>query len=273
MLFLVPLLARLLVAVGDMIVKFFKSHKTGQTIALVLEIIFIVAALIVAIIPKDIHLPLGARAYGIFAVVIIALLMIPTLAAYTDKDITGLMGNFSSFMLGEQLSKLEKQRTDLEAQRHQQETSLTSSDATTEQGLNLFGTDLQLNLNELREYYLINKSQARTSFVIGVIAVLLGLGAILVGVGLLFAGSAQKHHIAVATVTAVAGLLGQFIGGSCLYLFNKAQDQSSHYYDRLTELQGILLAVRLAGTINTGGLADTTRQQIILALIKNDPKK
>jgi len=177
----------------------------------------------------------------------------------------------SSLFVGVQLSRLEEQRKDLEnEQRIQQSEGSVDGDGTQQQQqrLQLFGTNLQLNLTELREYYLINKSQARTSFWVGVLAVLLGLGAILVGVGLLFAGSSQKHHIAVATVTAVAGLLGQFIGGTCLYMFKKSQDQSTHYYDRLTELQGILLAVRLAETITQANDANKTRQEIIAALIR-----
>lgn len=257
------LIERLLLSAFSGIVSYFKRHKTARNWALGILGVLFLACVILAIPPLSIgHYRL--RPYAIFVAVISGLLLLPTLYSYANEDIAALVGKLSSFLVGVQLSQLQDQRRDLEDQRDQQE---KEPDAGTQQRLHLFGTSLRLNLNELREYYLINKSQARTSFWVGVLAVILGLGAILVGVGLLFAGASQKHHIAVATLTAVAGLLGQFIGGTCLYMFKKSQDQSTHYYDRLTELQGILLAVRLAETITKEDAADKTRQQIIAALI------
>jgi hypothetical protein len=79
----------------------------------------------------------------------------------------------------------------------------------------ILSTSLELNLNQLREYYAINKKQSKSSFRMGVVSVLLGLIAILIGVGFLYARPDTEGNVQIATVTAVAGLLGQFIGGSC----------------------------------------------------------
>lgn len=125
-------------------------------------------------------------------------------------------------------------------------------------------SSLELNLNHLSEYYTINKSQARASFRMGVLSVLLGLCAILVGVGLLYRSG--DGNLTVATLSAVAGLLAQFIGGSCFYLYKKSQDQTNRFYDGLTSIQGRMLAIRLCDQIQDSDLRDVTRQSLIRQL-------
>jgi hypothetical protein len=126
-------------------------------------------------------------------------------------------------------------------------------------------SSLDLNLNHLSEYYAINKSQARASFRMGVTSVLLGLVVLIFGVGLIYRGT--DSQVTVAMLSTIAGVLSQFIGGSCFYLYKKAQDQSGHFYDQLTKLQGTMLAVRLCEQLSTVEIRDATLQSLIDKLV------
>ena len=261
-----------LVALTDAIANALRSHKGLRNLILVVSVVCLAVALAIAIDPLAFRLSISFRPAAIITSIIFAYTGISSLLAYTELRLTQLANvrqqQSVSYVLGDQLRELSEERKTLEQRLADQ--SGSEAQRTPGEEKELFGANLELNLNQLKEYYVINKSQARSSFRMGVTAVLLGLVAILVGVGLLYAGGGQRNHIGVAIATAVAGLLGQFIGGSCFYLFNKAQDQSVHYYDRLTELQGTLLAVHLVESITNPELADVSRQQIALALIKSD---
>lgn len=264
---------KILIALADAAANALRARKVLRNSVLIACMLSLSGALVVAINPEAVNLKLSARTPAIVTAVAIFLILATCLLAYTDLRLSqvtiSLQQKSVSHVLGDQLRDLGQERKVLEKRLIDQ--SVPSELPPNSKKEDLFDANLELNLNQLREYYVINKSQARSSFRMGVTAVLLGLIAILVGVGLIYAGGG-KNHIGVAIATAVAGLLGQFIGGSCFYLFNKAQDQSVHYYDRLTELQGTLLAVQLAGSITELEIADSTRQQIVFALIKASPQ-
>jgi hypothetical protein len=263
----------LVIALTDRIAATLRLRKGFRNYALIILGFLFVAALIIAIDPPLFRLPITARGPAIGAAVVLFYLVASVLLAYTDLKLANVTDNLQrrsiSHVLGDQLFELGEERKVLEQRLTDRSPSESGASPEKEE---LFDASLELNLNQLREYYVINKSQARSSFRMGVASVLLGLSAILVGVGLVYAGGGGKTHIGVAVVTAVAGLLAQFIGASCFYLFNKAQEQSIHYYDRLTELQGTLLAVQLAGSITKTDLADATRQEIVFALVKWTPE-
>jgi hypothetical protein len=71
---------------------------------------------------------------------------------------------------------------------------------------------IQLSLNQLNEYYTINKSQARNSFSFSVSAVVFGLATTIGGIWIFYLG--DNPRVDVAVITSLSGVLLQFIGGA-----------------------------------------------------------
>jgi hypothetical protein len=126
-------------------------------------------------------------------------------------------------------------------------------------------TRLDLNLNQISEYYTINKGQARSSFRFGVLSSVVGLIALLSGIGMFFFGSGKK--VAPAALSSVGGLLAQFIGASALYMYRKSMDQLNIFFDRLARLQDTMLSILLCDQISDSELQNTVRHELIQALI------
>lgn len=129
-------------------------------------------------------------------------------------------------------------------------------------------SNLELNLNQISEYYTINKSQARNSFRIGASAVILGFGTILAGVGMVyFKDGSAGTSLTVPILTSVAGVIGQFIGAYCFYLYNQSSKQVATFYGRLSQVQDTMLAVKLCDMLEDQSKRGSTIVRIISALI------
>ncbi|MDD2775314.1 MAG: hypothetical protein PHU06_05110 [Gallionella sp.] len=70
---------------------------------------------------------------------------------------------------------------------------------------------IQLSLNQLNEYYTINKSQARNSFTFSVFAIIVGLATLLGGIWIFYLR--ETPRVELTAITSIAGILTQFIGG------------------------------------------------------------
>lgn len=124
---------------------------------------------------------------------------------------------------------------------------------------------LELNLNQIAEYYTINKSQSRNSFRFGVGAVTAGM--VLLAVAIAVYLSDESGRLTPATITAVSGVLVQFIGGSAMYLYNKSLGLLNMFYERLADLQETMLAVILTDQISDEGRKDDVRAELIRSLM------
>src|SRR5262249_36326180 len=71
---------------------------------------------------------------------------------------------------------------------------------------------IQLNLNQLSEYYTINKSQARNSFRASVTAIIIGFITIIVGIWFFYFSEHPNQNLTYMSV--IGGVLVQFIGGA-----------------------------------------------------------
>ncbi len=67
---------------------------------------------------------------------------------------------------------------------------------------------LELNLNQIAEYYTINKSQARSSFRFGVFSVTAGLATLVIAVVVFL--SDKSGRVTPAAITGISGVLVQF---------------------------------------------------------------
>jgi len=131
----------------------------------------------------------------------------------------------------------------------------------------------------LNEYYAANISQAGTIFWASLLAMSAGFAIIFVGVVLAGINSTA------ALVTAIAGVLSQFVGATFLVVLRSTQAQSTAYAANLTEFgmhqlraadeqRSIALGLQLIDEISSDGasaLANQTRAAIALGLIVKDP--
>jgi hypothetical protein len=104
---------------------------------------------------------------------------------------------------------------------------------------------LRLDLTKLNQYYVINQSQARSSFGWAVFSMLLGFGTIISGIWLFYLRGGQGDTF-MASLTTAAGCVVNFVSALFLYLHAKTQSRSLHYYEQLSRLQHLSIAIRLA---------------------------
>jgi hypothetical protein len=102
---------------------------------------------------------------------------------------------------------------------------------------------IRLNLNQITEYYTINKNQAKRSFNFSTLVILLGFITIIAAILLPFLKENQKPEISI--ISAISGMLLQFIGGANFVLYNRTVEQSNRFYKQLARIQDTMLAVEL----------------------------
>jgi hypothetical protein len=129
---------------------------------------------------------------------------------------------------------------------------------------NVFDT-IQLGLNQITEYYTINKSQARKSFAFSVFAVIMGLSTLIGGVWLFYFG--KTPNIQLAALSGIGGLLLQFIGGASFYIYNKSLAQLNYFYDKLIRMQDTMLSIQLCNALENRARQDTIREQLIVEIL------
>lgn len=115
-----------------------------------------------------------------------------------------------------------------------------------------------LNMAKLDEYYALNKSQARNSFLASIVAVSIGF------VVLVF--SIRYSQGSRIVPGAISGVLLQFIGGAFFVMYNKSLDQLNFFYGKLVRLQDTMLAVQQCELLNPR-TRDRVREILIVALI------
>ena len=127
---------------------------------------------------------------------------------------------------------------------------------------------LRLDLSRLNEYYVINQSQARSSFRWAVASMLLGFGTIIAGVWIFYFRTGQPDTF-MASLSTAAGVVVNLVSAMFLYLHGKIQDRSLHYYEQLSRLQHISIAIRLAEAHQDPQAQQETRNLIVRELISH----
>jgi len=199
------------------IVEFLRAHPLARgasaTIGVLLAIVCIAG--FVGIKPSGLFTPTGVSPLGgIFA----------ALALLWASTVSG-----SKFELVFPEAEASKERQKAETQF---ETTSTPEDA------------LTLDLKRLNEYYLINQSQARSSFRWAIFSMILGLGTIITGIWIFYFQPGQPDKF-MAGLSTAAGCVVNVISGLFLYLHSKIQERSLHYYQQLAASQKLAMAIRL----------------------------
>ena len=124
---------------------------------------------------------------------------------------------------------------------------------------------LNLDQAQLNEYYTINQNQARSSFRWAVICMFLGFGTIIGGVWYFYLGKTPDSYM--ASLSTAAGIVVQVVSGLFLYLHSRTQNQSLYFFQQLTRLQRISIAIRLMEAHKDSTQTEASRNLLIRELI------
>jgi hypothetical protein len=105
-----------------------------------------------------------------------------------------------------------------------------------------FDVLVQINVTNLKEYYLLVKLHTQKSFLASLAAGGVGLAFIAAS---LVAGSIKPELKDISYVTAGAGVFTEFISGVFFYLYSKTVRQLKEYHDSLLDVQNVLLSFKL----------------------------
>lgn len=167
---------------------------------------------------KEIIFEVGLVFSVLFFIVLVTVI-ISYLPALTEKT-----------SINEKLTEIENKRTEIE-------NKINQSNRGNVQEI------IKLNLNQLDEYYTINKNQSKSSYRFSVAMILIGFVLIVVTV-IVYFRSPNKYALSI--ITGLTGLLTEFIGATSLLLYRESTKHLNEFIERLTYLQKIMLAIDLA---------------------------
>jgi hypothetical protein len=124
---------------------------------------------------------------------------------------------------------------------------------------------IHLNLNQLNEYYTINKSQARNSFRFSVFAIVVGLAMLIFSIWMFALQKTSTPQIAV--ITGISGVLSQFVGGAYFYLYRTSLIQLNYFFHQLVRMQDTMLSVRLCDQMSNQDRQNILREKVALTLL------
>jgi MFS family permease len=137
-----------------------------------------------------------------------------------------------------------------------------------EKELDIFHT-IQLSLNQLNEYYTINKGQARSSFRFSIFSIVVGLITIVTGIWFFYFG---RSNIELTFITGISGVLLEFIGGAYFFMYKKSLEQVNFFFGQLIKIQDTMLAINLANNIEDKEKRTVLTDKIITSLLERSLK-
>jgi hypothetical protein len=244
-------LTEILLLATDAIAQYFRAHPRLKAIGLALFPILAIFSLLVHHVvtltdgtrPTDFQDFLGVVAYGLTGLAVY--LFFCSVLALTEV-------RFAGSSINADLERLRQEREELK-KRVEAEPSKKSD---------VFDS-IQLSLNQLTEYYTINKGQARSSFRSSVFAIVLGLGTLVSGIWFFYF---HQGNVQLAALSGISGVLIQFIGGAYFVLYRKSLEQLNFFYESLLTTQDTMLAIQLAEQLDDGP-REQVYEKIIMVLM------
>jgi hypothetical protein len=233
------------------VVGLLRKHPAGRKAALITAVVFLalagLAALLAAFepfsqIPKNVFANVAA-----ISAICGGIALFASLAAYLPEEAV------PPFLYRREMEELREERDKIKERNPEG------------QKADLFDT-VQLNLNEIREYCVLNKRQAWSSFAFGVFAILLGFATLLYGVWKFYEGTST--NLTVASLTSVSGLLIQFIGGTSLFMYRNSLRQGNFYFAHLVQMQDVMLAIKLCTETTDSEKKSALQGKVVEALLK-----
>lgn len=129
---------------------------------------------------------------------------------------------------------------------------------------NYFESLVSINVENLREYYLLVKKHTSYSYRVSLAAGALGF---LLICGALMASYVRGQLTSITYIGTGAGLVVEFISGIFFYLYNKTVRQLKGYHDSLLDVQNILLALKLIESVSKEDARSPMLQHMISFLM------
>lgn len=184
------------------------------------------------------------------AIFVISGFLVVTLLSYTKIDVTRNGLDIELRNLREERDEIRKRLSESKTEEEKKEE-------------NVFDT-IQLSLNQITEYYTINKSQARSSFRFSVFAIVAGLVTLIGGVWIFY--MKDTPNIDLTIITGISSALIEFIGGAYFYLYNKSLKQLNFFYAKLVRMQDTMLAIKLTESLD-GDKEIEMKEKLIMELM------
>jgi hypothetical protein len=157
-------------------------------------------------------------------------------------------------VLGAVLAVLFWAAAEAEAELHAKKENVAAAEA--DPGRDTFAM-ARLSMAKLDEYYVLNKSQAKWSFLASLFAVTAGF------VVLIYAIQNASGSSVKIVAGSVAGVLMQFIAAGFFYIYNKSLAQMVLFYTNLTRLQDTMLAVQLCAEVKDEQIRTSVMSDLI----------
>ena len=223
-----------------------KGARTAITILSFILLLLFMALYIAS--PYLVHgVSIAIREFTPPIIFITATVFVISLLSYTAIDI-------SSSGLDVELHSLREERDEI---RKRLAESRTEEERKEE---NVFDT-IQLSLNQITEYYTINKSQARSSFTFSVFAIVAGLITLIGGIWIFYLKESPDINLTI--ITGISSVLIEFIGGAYFYLYNKSLKQLNFFYAKLVKMQDTMLAIQLTESLENDKEVEMKEKLII----------
>lgn len=124
-----------------------------------------------------------------------------------------------------------------------------------------------INVTNLREYYYLVKTHTNASF-----RTALGFGMVgftLVGTGIALG---YEKETKIAMVASIAGVLTEFISSVFFYLYNRTVRQLKEYHDSLLDVQDVLLALKVLGSLQDPATKSEVVKSVVMYLMQGGRK-
>jgi len=175
-----------------------------------------------------------------------------------------LIGGFSAFFYGSlfYFPILAIRRWTSKAEERVERLAKSSEDLQGALEQDFVTTLVKINFKFIDQYYLQTRIQADKSFIVTVAAAAVSLMLIFIGIGLMYFGGLSATPAtagatvlsaggAAATLSAAAGILGQFISAVFFYLYNQTVAKMADYHRKLVFTQNIGLALKISDDLPT----------------------
>lgn len=173
-----------------------------------------------------------------------------------------------SFLFISYLSSKVSNKEDIQLEKLREERIEITQKIEKEKELDIFHT-IQLSLNQLNEYYTINKSQAKSSFRFSIFSIVLGLLTISIGIWFHYLDNTK---IELAFITGISGVLLEFIGGAYFFMYKKSLEQVNFFFGQLIKIQDTMLSINLASNIKNEDKKTEVNEKIIASLLERSLK-
>ena len=141
-------------------------------------------------------------------------------------------------------------------------------------GDDIFKYILLINISALEGYVAQTRIQAQQSFQLSRIISIVGFVILSIAIGLsIYSTMSDKTNLDAAYLTAIAGVITQFISGVFFYLYNRTLVQVNLFHDKLVAMQQTSMSYMATSLIQDEHKKDQARQELSKNLLETSKAK